>query len=107
MNEEARQDATKEFYGPVGRSGWRLYSLRKRRRHHDYEEGAFSTIFLHWDEAKQTLTIGERQGEFPAMMRHRTFQVVWVGEGHGVGVNVTEPIDKLVQYDGQPVTVNR
>jgi len=74
---------------------------------YDYEKGAFSTIPLHWDEARQTLTIGERQGEFPAMIRHRTFQIVWVGEGHGVGVNVTEPIDKLVHYDGQPVTVSR
>jgi hypothetical protein len=41
------------------------------------------------------------------MLAHRTFKVVWVSEGHGVGVNPSEPADKTVQYDGKAITVAR
>ena len=74
---------------------------------YDYEKGAFSTIPLHWDEAKQTLIIGDRQGGFPGMLEHRTFRIVWVGEGHGVGANVPAALDKVAHYDGKTITLNR
>jgi len=74
---------------------------------YDYEKGAYSTIPIHWDDFTQTLTIGSRQGSFPGMPRNRTFDIIWVGEGHGAGVRVTEPFDETVHYDGQPITVKR
>ncbi len=74
---------------------------------YDYEKDAYATIPIHWDDAKQTLTIGARQGSFPGMLERRTFKIVWVGEGHGVGVNPTDVPDKTVQYDGQALTVTR
>jgi alpha-D-xyloside xylohydrolase len=72
---------------------------------YDYEKGAHATIPIHWDDAKHELTIGAREGSFPGMLAHRTFKIVWVAQGHGVGINPTETADKTVPYDGQAVTV--
>jgi alpha-D-xyloside xylohydrolase len=74
---------------------------------YNYEKGVRATIPIHWDEAKQTLTIGHRQGNFPGMLEHRTFHIIWVGEGHGNGVNPTQSADKTVQYNGSTVTAAR
>lgn len=43
---------------------------------HNYESGAYSLIPLTWNEDKQTLTIGKRQGEFEGMQQKRTFTIV-------------------------------
>ncbi|MBQ8866293.1 MAG: DUF5110 domain-containing protein [Bacteroidaceae bacterium] len=43
---------------------------------HNYESGAYSRIPLAWDEARQTLTIGKRQGSFEGMPKKRTFTLV-------------------------------
>jgi len=34
---------------------------------YNYEKGAYATVGFHWDDAKQTLTIGERKGAFPGI----------------------------------------
>jgi alpha-D-xyloside xylohydrolase len=43
---------------------------------HNYESGACSRIALSWNEGKQTLTIGKRQGEFEGMQETQTFVLV-------------------------------
>ena len=40
---------------------------------YNYEKGIYATIPLHWDDAKQTLTIGDRKGQFPGMLRKPQF----------------------------------
>jgi alpha-D-xyloside xylohydrolase len=72
---------------------------------YNYEKGAYATIPLHWDEAKQALTIGDRKGQFPGMKESRTFQVVFAGEHHGAGINPEGRPDKTVTYSGKPVVV--
>jgi alpha-D-xyloside xylohydrolase len=72
---------------------------------YNYEKGAYSTIPLHWDDSKQALTIGDRHGQFPGMLESRTFRVTFVGENHGVGVDVTVNPDTLVTYAGKTTTV--
>ena len=74
---------------------------------YDYEKGAYATIPIHWDDAKHTLTIGARQGSLPGILEHRTFNIVWVGPGHGVGVSPSGTVDKTVSYSGTAVTVQR
>ena len=74
---------------------------------YDYEKGVYATIPLHWDDAAQTLTIGERKGEFPGMLENRTFRVVFVRENHGVGVNASDEAEKVVQYSGKQISVSR
>ncbi len=72
---------------------------------YDYEKGVYATIPIRWDEASQTLTIGERKGTFPGMLASRTFHVVFVSENHGAGIPPTDQADKMVRYAGQSVSV--
>ncbi len=72
---------------------------------YDYEKGVYATIPFSWDDAAQTLTIGDRTGSFPGMLEKRTFRIVFVGEDHGVGGSLTENADKTVQYSGKKITV--
>ena len=51
------------------------------------------------------LTIGTRDGAFPAMAEKRVFRVVLVGSGHGVGEQVTTTVDKEVTYDGKEIRI--
>jgi alpha-D-xyloside xylohydrolase len=72
---------------------------------YNYEKGASATIQFHWDEMKQTLTMGERKGEFPGMLAERSFQVVFVSANHGAGVVPEGKPDKIVHYAGKQVIV--
>jgi alpha-D-xyloside xylohydrolase len=74
---------------------------------YNYEKDVYATIPLHWDNKAQTLTIGERKGQFPGMLENRSFRVVFVRENHGVGVNATDEPDKVVQYSGKQISVSR
>jgi alpha-D-xyloside xylohydrolase len=71
---------------------------------YNYEKGAYSTIPFDWNEAKRTLTIGDRQGHFPGMLAERTFNVVFVEQNHGTGVE-PQAVDKVVRYSGKQLTV--
>jgi alpha-D-xyloside xylohydrolase len=68
-----------------------------------YEQGAHSTIAIHWADAARTLTISARQGTFPGMPAEHTFNVVIVSTGHGVGGEATESPDKAIHYSGAQV----
>ena len=72
---------------------------------YSYEKGVFATIPMTWNEASGTLTIGERDGQFPGMLKEHTFRVVFVDENHGVGGDETERVDAIVKYAGQKVVV--
>ena len=74
---------------------------------YNYEKGAYATIPLHWDDAKHVLTIGERKGSFPGMLRDRVFNVIVVRENHGVGVEPEGTADKTIRYSGTSVSVSR
>jgi alpha-D-xyloside xylohydrolase len=72
---------------------------------YNYEKGVHATIPLWWDDTAHTLTIGDRTGTYPRMAEQRTFQIVLVGENHGVGGGLTETADKTVSYSGKKVVV--
>ena len=44
-----------------------------------YEQGQCSRIRLHWDDARRTLRIDQRQGSYEGMPRKRTFSVTLPG----------------------------
>ncbi|MGB7280617.1 MAG: glycoside hydrolase family 31 protein [Candidatus Acidiferrum sp.] len=73
---------------------------------YDYEKGVYATIPFSWDDAANTLTIGDRSGSFPGMLEKRTFRIVFVVENHGGGGGLTENADKTVQYSGKKITVS-
>ncbi|HXI69681.1 MAG TPA: TIM-barrel domain-containing protein [Verrucomicrobiae bacterium] len=72
---------------------------------YDYESGTYATISFTWNDAIQTLTIGQRQGSFPGMLQSRTFNIVWVSSGHGAGVPSTVNADVTVQYSGSATNI--
>ncbi len=57
--------------------------------------------------AKVGLTIGERKGSFPGMLENRTFNVMFVGQDHGAGVEAGASPDKVVHYLGKEVSVTK
>jgi alpha-D-xyloside xylohydrolase len=72
---------------------------------YNYEKGVYATIPFRWDDVHQVLTIGDRRGEFPGMLAQRTFQIVFVGEDHGRGIEPEKSPDKVVPYSGKQITV--
>jgi alpha-D-xyloside xylohydrolase len=72
---------------------------------YSYEKGKYATIPISWKQAKHTLEIGKRTGDFPGMLKERTFNVVWVSENHGAGIPITEKPDAVVHYTGKAVQV--
>ena len=72
---------------------------------YNYEKGKYATTSLRWNEATRTLTIGERKGSFPGMLGSRTFNVVFVKDNHGGGVETSPRPDQTVQYSGREVSV--
>jgi alpha-D-xyloside xylohydrolase len=73
---------------------------------YDYERGSRSVIPIHWDDKAETLTIGDRRGNFPGMLEHRTFRVVRVTEAHGVGTSTTEKVDAQIEFVGKAVSAH-
>ena len=71
---------------------------------YNYEKGQYAMIPFTYNEAEGTLTIGDREGEFPGMLKERTFNVVKVSK------DKAQPFDlnakgQVVKYDGKAQSV--
>ena len=62
---------------------------------YNYEKGFYSTIKMKWNDSARTLTIEARQGEFPDMLKDRSFEVSVIGSTK----------KKSIQYNGKAATV--
>ena len=69
-----------------------------------YEQGAYATIPISWNDKTQSLTIGARKGGFPGMLKSRTFRVVPVSVANGIGIPPVA-MAREVHYEGDAVTV--
>lgn len=45
---------------------------------YDYERGAFALVDFFWDDARGELTISERQGNFPELVREREYKIIFI-----------------------------
>lgn len=73
---------------------------------YNYENGTYSTIAFTWNDAKETLSIGERKGSFRGMPEERRFHILRVGEGRGTGISDESEIhDKKVTYLGKKMVI--
>ncbi len=72
---------------------------------YDYEKGVYSTITFSWNDSGQMLTIEDRQGAFPGMLKDRKFRIVLVGKNKGTGMEKAEGPDKEISYTGKKVVV--
>ena len=80
-----------------------LYEDENENYNHD--KCAYATIGFQWDDVKQALTIGERKGTFPGMLKDRTFRIAFVRDSHRTGGAVTETADKNVASSGKATSV--
>jgi len=71
-----------------------------------YERGEYSEIPIHWDDAKQTLRIGDRKGTFPQMKEKMTFNIVCVNPGRGIGHGAEANPERALIYEGQATEVS-
>lgn len=70
----------------------------------NYENGAFNTIRFKWNEDAQTLTIEERKGNFPGMLKERTINVVFVDKQNDQSLFKTF---ETVVYQGNKITIQK
>ncbi len=73
---------------------------------YNYEKGIFATIPIQWEEKSKTLTIGDRSGKFPGMLEMRTFRIVYVRDGYGLGGELTPTADRVVTYSGKRLEIH-
>ncbi len=72
---------------------------------YNYEDGAFSTIDIQWQDATRQLILGARKGQFTGMLEQRTFEIFLHAEGtHSHGASPARR-DQAVCYSGQQVIV--
>ena len=70
-----------------------------------YQEGVFSKIGFSWDDRKQQLLIGEREGSFPGMPEERVFNIYMVREERGTGIHIGNDPDRTLRYKGKRTKV--
>lgn len=71
---------------------------------YNYEKGMKSTISLSYDNATSTLTIGNREGEYPGMSQSRKFNIVKVDPTHPVAFD-KKATGKMVDYTGKEIKI--
>lgn len=72
---------------------------------YNYEKGIFSTIAFNWNDAKKTLTIGERKGSFPGMPKQRKFKITIIDAANQPGKYTRANLDEAISYDGKKISV--
>jgi alpha-D-xyloside xylohydrolase len=73
---------------------------------YNYESGKYSTIAMNWNEAEKTFSIEDRKGDFPGMVKDRTFRIIWVGMNNGIGI---EPAKEaaIIKYSGKKIKTKK
>lgn len=72
---------------------------------YNYEKGEFATFSFNWNDNAKELSISERKGTFPGMLKTRKFSIVLVGEGKGTGEKKTVTPDRVVNYSGKAIKI--
>ena len=71
----------------------------------NYRKGLFSTILFRWKQSVQELSIGERNGNFPGMLKARTINIIFVDANHGNGSLASSKIDSTITYNGNAIII--
>ena len=72
---------------------------------YNYEKGKYTLVPLKWNEERQMLTIDVQQGSYAGVLKKRVFNIVWVNESNGKGIEISS-IAKSVIYSGEKITVS-
>lgn len=71
---------------------------------YDYEKGAFTSIRFTWDDANRTLTISDRNGSYPGVLKNRRFNLTVMKPGKQNAETVMIKADKKVSYSGKKMS---
>jgi alpha-D-xyloside xylohydrolase len=74
---------------------------------YNYEKGVYSTITFSWNDKNRTLTIDDCKGIFPGMIKDRKFSLIFVGRNKGTGDVQNNQFDKVVNYSGKKIVINK
>ena len=89
---EKKWDNLEIFLYPGADGDFTLYE--DEGDNYNYEHGVYSTIAFHWNDRTHTLSIGDRQGQFPGMLTVRKFTVV-----------LPDGTSRTVDYSGQEIMI--
>lgn len=67
---------------------------------YNYEKGMYSTITFNWDDDQRIITIREREGDFPGILKSRKFNFKIV-ENARAGEESNPTKNKTVKYNGK------
>ncbi|MBQ0020137.1 MAG: DUF5110 domain-containing protein [Bacteroidales bacterium] len=104
-SEQSNWDQLEVRVYPGANGTFTLYE--DERDNYNYEQGKFTEIPFEWDDAKQTLIIGERQGSFNGMLQNRTFRLVLVDKDSKMGLGIRQSVrfSKEITYTGKRLEV--
>ncbi len=71
----------------------------------NYQKGIYSLLTFNWDDTKKILTISDRKGTFPGMLKERIFNIVLVGTKKGTGIEISGKLDKVIHYTGERAVI--
>lgn len=71
---------------------------------YQYEKGAYATLKIEWNQAKQLLSIGKLNGTFNGMKKETTIKIVWIDKASG---NKATSPETLVQYKGNALFIKK
>lgn len=71
---------------------------------YNYENGAYTTITFTWNDADRTLTISDRKGTFPGMLKTRKFRIVLIETSATPGDIPLKPT-RTITYSGRQRTI--
>ncbi len=75
---------------------------------YNYENGEFATIELKYNDAEQTLTIGERRGSFEGMAENMQYRVIFASKDQPF-VFTSDNLDKgsIYNYNGSELVIKK
>ena len=73
---------------------------------YNYEKGLYSPIDFKWDDKNHQMTIEDRKGSFPGMLKSRKLHIVIISEGKGSGVDSADNPDKIIEYNGEKIIIS-
>ncbi len=70
-----------------------------------YEKGQYGSFTLHWDDAARILTLEQREGSFPGMLKSRTFCVSVIDPENPLPYDPDNNNALYINYDGMPCRI--
>jgi alpha-D-xyloside xylohydrolase len=72
---------------------------------YNYETGKYATIPISYVDETRNVIIGARNGSFTGMDAKKVFNIVFVKDGHGTGIETTAQPDTQLVYTGTQVSI--